>query len=53
MVDKRSHALNDKQKGNKIANLLTNPRRKGRIRNTGSRRHRSKACRMKARPARD
>jgi ATP-dependent DNA helicase RecG len=35
--DKLSDALDDEQKGNKIANLLTNLRRAGRIRNTGSR----------------
>ncbi len=39
LMDKLSDALNDKQKDNKIANLLTNLRRKGRIRNTGSRGH--------------
>lgn len=35
--DKLSDALDDKQKTNKIANLLTKMRRSGRIRNTGSR----------------
>jgi ATP-dependent DNA helicase RecG len=35
--DKLSDALNDEQKSNKVANLLTNLRRSGRIRNTGSR----------------
>ncbi len=34
---KLSDALDDEQKDNKIANLLTNLRRAGRIRNTGSR----------------
>ena len=38
-MGKLSDALDDKQKDNKIANLLTNLRRKGRIRNTGSRGH--------------
>ncbi|MGS1015214.1 RNA-binding domain-containing protein [Rhodanobacter sp. UC4450_H17] len=37
LMGKLSDALDDKQKDNKIANLLTNLRRKGRIRNTGSR----------------
>jgi ATP-dependent DNA helicase RecG len=35
--DKLSDALDDEQKSNKVANLLTNLRRSGRIRNTGSR----------------
>lgn len=34
---KLSDALDDEQKSNKVANLLTNLRRSGRIRNTGSR----------------
>jgi len=36
--DKLSDALDDEQKDNKVANLLTNLRRSGRIRNMGSRR---------------
>lgn len=39
LMGKLSDALDDKQKDNKIANLLTNLRRKGRICNTGSRGH--------------
>jgi ATP-dependent DNA helicase RecG len=35
--DKLSDALDNEQKSNKVANLLTNLRRSGRIRNTGSR----------------
>jgi ATP-dependent DNA helicase RecG len=37
LLGKLSDALNDEQKANKIANLLTNLRRSGHIRNTGSR----------------
>lgn len=39
LVDKLSDALSEEQKDNKIANLLTNLRRKRRIQNTGSRGH--------------
>ncbi|HET9034080.1 MAG TPA: RNA-binding domain-containing protein [Dokdonella sp.] len=39
LLGKLSDALNDTQKDNKVANLLTNLRRKGRIHNTGSRGH--------------
>jgi ATP-dependent DNA helicase RecG len=35
--EKLSNALDDEQKNNKVANLITNLRRAGRIRNTGSR----------------
>lgn len=37
LLDKLSDALTDEQKNNKVANLLTNLRRNGRIVNTGSR----------------
>ncbi len=39
LLPKLSDALTEEQKDNKIANLLTNLRRKGRICNTGSRGH--------------
>ncbi|PKM15602.1 MAG: transcriptional regulator [Gammaproteobacteria bacterium HGW-Gammaproteobacteria-2] len=39
LLRKLSEALTAEQKDNKVANLLTNLRRKGRIRNTGSRGH--------------
>jgi hypothetical protein len=47
-VDKLSDALSEEQKDSKIADLLTNLRRKRRIQSTGSRAPGLKACRMNA-----